>query len=717
MTLAPETAWPGSYAPGEVPEHLRVTPIEVSPATIVEWIKPEPPSALETRGLELLAPGEYEIYHEKIVNFLAETREVFTRSGVTSMLRSGDCIVAIYTANGDLVNASAGTYLHCVTAMLPVKYVLHAFLTDPTVGVREGDIWYANEAAYGGIHNPDQMAFMPVFHDGELIAWTAALAHQPETGAVEPGGMPMTARNRNDEGMKLTPVKIGENYRIRGDLLKMMVNQISRAPRMQEQDTRARATGADRLRIRLQELAAERGNDFVRGLLRRHILEAETAVRRRISRWNDGTYRATVFLDTTGREPGLIRGSLAAVKRGEEIVMDFSGTSPENDTSFNCFPHVVAAHAAIYLYAYCFHDLPVSNGSLASISWKVPRGTMFNAGPDAAVSNSPIVNSITISLAPQVMARMMFDSADHDQVAAPNANIGAAIVFAGINQYGVPIADLDTATLNTVGGGACTGGDGVDAYGFPWCHAGRSTDVEDSETDYQFLRLYLNLQADSGGFGQYQGGLGSETALCPRHTQTMFFSGASTGTMIPVGLGLFGGYPAANRPGIWIHDTDLWAKMARGDGDIPATTAQLATERAIGGVYHFEHTERPTRVASDGDVIVQLGSGGGGYGDPLKRDPALVAQDLAAGRISRHTAERVYHVRFAGQGPVAVQGAVVDQAATDTARGAARAERLAAGRPYAEFEAEWSALRPPPEALTFFGHWPDGAPEQPVVRI
>jgi N-methylhydantoinase B/oxoprolinase/acetone carboxylase alpha subunit len=717
MTLTPETAvtgtagtgtagtgWPGSYPPGQVPEHLRVTPIEVSPATMVEWIKPEPTSALEERCLELLAPGDYEIYHEKIVNFLAETREIFTRSGVTSMLRSGDCIVAIYTANGDLVNASAGTYLHCVTAMLPVKYVLHTFLTDATVGVREGDIWYANEAAYGGIHNPDQMAFMPVFHDGELIAWTAALAHQPETGAVEPGGMPMTARNRNDEGMKLTPIRIGENYRIRADLLKMMVNQISRAPRMQELDTRARATGADRLRIRLQELAAERGSDFVRGL-------AETAARRRIARWNDGTYRASVFLDTIGRESGLIRGSLAAVKRGEEIVMDFSGTSPENDSSFNCFPHIVAAHAAIYLYAYCFHDLPVSNGSLASVTWKVPRGTMFNAGPDAAVSNSPIVNSITVSLAPLVMARMMFDGDDHGQVAAPNGNIGAAVVFAGVNQYGVPIADLDTATLNTIGGGARWDGDGVDAYGFPWCHAGRSTDVEDSETDYQFLRLYLNLQADSGGFGQHQGGLGSETALCPRHVQTMFYSGASTGTMIPVGLGLFGGYPAANRPGIWIHDTDLWAKMARGDGDIPATSAQLATERAIGGTYYFEHTERPTRVASDGDVIVQLGSGGGGYGDPLKRDPALVAQDAAAGRISRHAAERVYHVRFAAD------AWAVDPAATDAARRAARAERLAGGRPYAEFEAQWSALRPPPEALAFFGRWPDGAPEQPVVRI
>ena len=190
----------------EVPEHLRVRPLTVTPSSVVGWIKPEAPSALERRCMELLKPGDYEIFDEKIANFLDEAREIFIRSGVTSMLRSGDLIVGLYTANGDLANASAGTYLHCVTATLPVKYIMQEFYADPTVGVREGDIFYANEARFGGIHNCDQMAMMPVFHDGELIAWTAALAHQPETGAVEPGGMPLSARSRNDEGMKLTPI-------------------------------------------------------------------------------------------------------------------------------------------------------------------------------------------------------------------------------------------------------------------------------------------------------------------------------------------------------------------------------------------------------------------------------------------------------------------------------------------------------------------------------
>jgi N-methylhydantoinase B/oxoprolinase/acetone carboxylase alpha subunit len=711
MTSAHAGGEPAYYAPGQVPAHLQVRSIEVSPATVVEWIKPEPVSELERHCMEQLLAGEYEIYHEKLVNFLAETREVFTRSGVTSMLRSGDCIVAIYTANGDLVNASAGTYLHCVTATLPVKYVLHKFFTDPSVGIREGDIWYANEAAYGGIHNPDQMAFMPIFHDGELIAWSAALAHQPETGATEPGGMPQSARTRYDEGLKITPMRIGQDYQIRADILEMLVNQMGRAPRMQAVDTRARATGADRLRIRIQELAAERGNEFVRGLLRRHVVEAEAASRRRISRWNDGTYRANVFIDTIGREPALVRGSLSATKRGSDIIMDYTGTSPENDSAYNSFPHIVAAHTAVYIYAFAFQDLPVSNGSLAAFTWTVPHGSVFNAQPDAAISNSPLLNSLALSLAPLVLSRMMFASVDHDQVAAPISNVGAGIVFAGPNQYGVPVAEMEASTMNTEGHGARFDCDGVDAYGFPWGHAGRSMDTEDSETEYQYMRLYFGLRTDSGGFGMNQGGLATETAVCPRHVPIMFFQKIGKNSLIPVSVGLFGGYPSASLPSIWIHNTNLWEKLTRGDTDIPANTLQLATDRAIEGTYTFEHANQMTRVAKNGDVIVQLAGGGGGYGDVLKRDAALVEKDVAAGRVSRWTAENVYAVRFIED------STAVDEDATASARAATRAERLAHGRPYAEFVAAWQERRPAEAALTYFGSWPDGVATTPIVRI
>ena len=119
------------------------------------------------------------------------------------------------------------------------------------MGVNPGDIFYANDAVYGGVHNPDQFAFMPIFSDGRLLAWTAAACHQPETGACEPGGMPVSARTRYDEGLKLSPMKIGEAFTLRDDIVEMMANMVSRAPQMQIIDVRARVMACNRVRIRI----------------------------------------------------------------------------------------------------------------------------------------------------------------------------------------------------------------------------------------------------------------------------------------------------------------------------------------------------------------------------------------------------------------------------------------------------------------------------------
>jgi len=688
-----------------IPQHLKVRPIEITPWTVIQWIKPEPVSELEERCMAALKPGDYEIYDEKLLNFLDEAREVFTRAGVSGLIRSGDLIVAVYTANGDLASASAGTYLHCVTGVLPIKFVLHRYLTDPTVGVNEGDIFYTNEARYGGIHNPDQMAFMPVFNEGELIAWTAALAHSPETGAIEPGGMPIDARMPEEEGMRLTPIRIGENYRVRRDMMDMMVNFIRRAPRMQELDTRSRVTGADRLRMRMQQIARERGNEFVRGLLRQLVVKAETAARQRVATWNDGVYRAVAFTDAVGSRTALMRAAVTAHKKGDHITFDFTGTTPENDSSYNCYPHAVAAHAAVIFYAYAFSDLPVSNGTLSVFDWVFPPGTIFSASASAAISNTPTLNCLTLGLMPQLIARMTFDSASRILIGAPNGNTTGPICVSGPNQYGVPLSETDSASLNTEGQGARTDMDGVDAYGFPWAHAGRAPDVEESETEFQFLRLFFRLRRDHGGFGMWRGGAGSEMAIAIRHVDGVRWNSRTRNAKITCAVGLFGGYPCAPTLGISVHNTNLWDKLARGDADIPNNTVDLVTQRSVEGKYVIEHPARAQRTASNGDILVHLAGGGGGYGDVLKRDPDRVMADLRADFISEWTARNVYCVEY---DPQTLQ---VDPAATQARRAERRAERLRRSKPWKQFMAEWSARRPSAQALAYFGSWPDGVPE------
>ena len=218
-----------------------------------EGIKPLLATEGELEAMDELGPGDYEIYSEMLTIIAQEAKDIMTKMGISAMLHSGDSVAAIYTARGDLVTAVLGTYLHCVTGQIPIKFILKYWKDNPTVGVRPGDVFYCNEAIYGGIHNPDQFAVVPVFHEGEIIAWSVVGAHQAETGGSEPGGEVVTARSRHDEGMKLTPIKIGEHHMLRDDLIKMMENFISRAPRMQVTDVRARVSGADRVRMRLEQ--------------------------------------------------------------------------------------------------------------------------------------------------------------------------------------------------------------------------------------------------------------------------------------------------------------------------------------------------------------------------------------------------------------------------------------------------------------------------------
>ena len=115
-------------------------------------------------------------------------------------------------------------------------------------GIDDGDIFHTNDALYGGIHNPDQVAIMPVFFRGELIGWTAALSHTTETGACEPGGMPLSATSRFEEGMNLPPIKVGQTFRINNDIIELFAAFGIQAEAKVTVDLKARCTTADRVR-------------------------------------------------------------------------------------------------------------------------------------------------------------------------------------------------------------------------------------------------------------------------------------------------------------------------------------------------------------------------------------------------------------------------------------------------------------------------------------
>jgi N-methylhydantoinase B/oxoprolinase/acetone carboxylase alpha subunit len=247
----------------------------------LEMIRLAEPTEDELRAVATLAPGDYEIGFQRTNDILDEALEVFQRPSRSSMGVAGDVMIALFSANGDIVNAAAGTYLHAIIQPILIKYILEQYDENP--GVSDGDIWFANDALYGGIHNPDQVIVIPIFHEGKLIAWAGAANHTTETGAVEPGGMPVSATTRFHEGLNLPPVKIGENHHLRQDMLEVFNAFGIRAPQMITTDLKARATAADRVLTRILEVAEHEGADFVVGVLRRMLQVAEEGARKRIA--------------------------------------------------------------------------------------------------------------------------------------------------------------------------------------------------------------------------------------------------------------------------------------------------------------------------------------------------------------------------------------------------------------------------------------------------
>jgi acetophenone carboxylase len=284
-------------------------------------------------------------------------------------------------------------------------------------------------------------------------------------------------------------------------------------------------------------------------------------------------------------------------------------------------------------------------------------------------------------------------------------------VLSGENQWGALIADFIALALNTEGHGARSDMDGVDAFGFSHCPSGRAPDVEDIETEFQIFNLLAKFHKDSCGFGKYRGGSGTEIVHVINYVDRALYASNIKGSKIRNCIGLFGGYPPATLPGVEVNHTDLWEKMKRGDRDLPSDVMKLISERPVKGEYDMGSMVKEMHLIANGDLWSVGNGGGGGYGDVLERDPEMVMEDVRNEIISHRTAEKVYRVAY---NPETLE---VDYDRTNDLRQKEREDRKARGLSWAEFEKEWSQLRPTEEAMDFYGSWPDGKKTKEIIRM
>ncbi|WP_186382410.1 hydantoinase B/oxoprolinase family protein [Amycolatopsis rhizosphaerae] len=675
-------------------------------------LKPEPWTDRERAALPAVNDHDLSIFAHKLETTAVECQELLLRLGASTGARWGDSGFAFYTAQGDIAVCSTGIYFHAFLQQIPIKYTMAHWLDDPSVGVRPGDAFFNNDPLYGGVHAADMTVFMPVFDGEELIGWVGAVIHTGECGAQDPGGVTLRSRNRYEEGILIPPTKICAEGVVREDVINLLANGV-RDPRMLVMDIKARLAACRRGQERLLDEARRRGGDFVVGGLRQLIQMAADAARDRVRSLPEATVRQNAFLDTIGTGDALLKLGLSVTKRGEKLHLDLTDCSPELvDHSSNTFPHTLVGMSATYLCNYLFPDLPVNSGLSEVLDWTFREGTFVSPSADAAVSMCPnpmAVFNLAFSLA---LAKLVYVQSP-DRAVAPWFSGFNMPIYGGMNQWGEPVSDL-FSELNAGGSGARPAEDGVNVAGAFFASLSDSGEVEQNELGIPVLYAFRNrFLADSCGHGRHRGGAGLDAAYMVHHVPFLMFGSLGFGSRFPCSLGLFGGYASPSLPSIAVKGGDLLERLANRDPSVPATSTELLEGGALAGEYHYRSMNTPVEPAANGDVYLVPTGGGTGYGDVLEREPAAVVRDLREGIVTAWAAEHVY-------------GVVVDEAtgeaddvATAAARAAIRAQRLSRGRPLAEFEREWSRLRPPDEVLVAYGAWPhpvDGPVPQGVMR-
>jgi len=672
---------------------------------VVSRLRPEPMTETEIAAQAAVEETEFEIFRHKMDMIVRESWQTTQKLGASMGMRWGDVAFGIYTTSGDLSVCATGIYFHAVLSQVPVKYIVKHMIDDPSLGLREGDAFFFNDPFYGGIHGSDMGLVVPVFNNGKLVCFIGAAVHTGECGGSEPGGMVLGARSHYDEGLRVPPIRIADNFVLREDLMTFLAT-MTREPRTMVLDIKARLAACRIAERRVSAVIAEKGEMFFIGALRRILTVTSEAARKKISQLNDGIYRQPRFLDTTGPDGGLLRINIEVHKRGDKLKLILKGSSPTlKDRPMNCFFQGVLGVTMIYYCGWFFHDLPANNALLDFLEWEFDDESLVNAAGDVAVSYSPVVANCYVHGMFMIGARMMYAIDPTHAVAAWHTGFNATIV-AGLNQHGDPVAD-NLPEVNSSGMGGRPASDGINVAGAFFATMTDCADIEDTESSRPIVYTFRSFFSNSYGHGKYRGGSGTGFGFMVKNTPWLVVGGFGVGSRFPVTLGIFGG--RASPPGIaqGVRGSNMGDLMAQGDPNLPCTLADVYGEDnpEQGGRSFMGLAQQPVPY-SEGDTIYSVVNGGAGYGDILDRDPQLVARDVRDGVTTHHAARWLYRVVFDDK------TLKVDDTATGIMRKAAREERLRRARPYAEFIKEWEKLRPSQELLTYYGPYPD-----PAVRF
>jgi N-methylhydantoinase B len=546
-----------------------------------------------------------------IANGMQET--AFRCAVTTFMYEIMDCCFGLLDEECGVVAQSHGILLFLGSLGPATKKSVEIIGKE---SLEPGDVVITTSPEVTGAHASDALVFAPIFYKGSIVGYATTKSHWQDLGAKDV--FPTDSRQVYGEGLRIPPVRLYKKGVLQKEIWDI-IRLNSRAPDLVWGDLQAQIAGCRSAEKGIAELMDRYGVDTVKACISEMYDYGRTMMEEAIEAIPDGVYTAEDYLDDNGvgSEPILLK--VAITVKGRKVVVDFTGSAPEQKGPMNglLVSSVAASRAAIK--ALTAADLPANEGFYGAVDVIAPPGTVVNAGPSAPTFLYAWVAQIILDLVNRALHEVLPERVP----ALSGADVvgqGFVGMDPGTGRY------WGTLTPCIVGQGGDYFSDGAN-YLYPLAAgACKNTPTEVLESTYPLTVERVELITDSGGPGKYRGGLGSRTTFGVPAPAT-FFSFIEKGKTPH--WGLFGGKEGLRNFAL-VESHDLGT---------------------------FEVLKHPGVELKPGDRVTVTAGGGGGYGNPLDRDPEAVRQDVVRRYVSPRAARAEY-------GVVLMEDLTVDMKAT-----------------------------------------------------
>lgn len=573
-------------------------------------------------------PITFEILSHRLYQITKEMGSTLERVGGTvNTTQMKDYIAALYRPNGDVLCAGEAMPWHVGCAGVAVRRIIDRFAGDE--GIFPDDMFLINDPYLAAIHQSDVYIVSPIHVENRLIGWSATFVHVADIGAMSPGGNSPEAREICHEGVRIGGIKLIERGQLRRDVFDAITN-MTRQPVMVGLDLKCEIAANNVGRARLQEMFRHYGLDLMDRVTEEMIRHTESVLRGRLAEIPDGRWHA----EGTIEAGELWKLQVALEKRNDHLVFDFTGSDKQARVGINLPYHGTVGACFESVLCTFGYDLPKNHGLFRVMEVVAPEGTVVNPKYPAPVSlNTTSGGAVARYLASSVLAQMIGTSEKWaSEVTAQNLGTRQAR-HAGVNQAG----RYYVSTIVGLGGvGGRSWGDGIDSAGIEMGRTSTVHNVEWVEDNFPLLYLFRRHITDGAGPGKFRGGPGEEALLMLHDAPEEKIQVVALGVagLRNSGFGICGGYPGA--PSILTHVEDSEIRKVLAEDKLPDGLEPLKGRQNVLGYRDFE-------LRAD-DLLYLRCASGGGYGDPLEREPKSVANDVANGLVSRDAAESVYGV-------------------------------------------------------------------------